>query len=608
MKKDMRLLLVVIVLFTSFGLLKCSSTAGRHPVVDASVSDPDSVTDPDSAQFDGHPGVETKDNVEGETQVLLYGPNPAQFEYLAAMEGCELASEKCQCDTVRMCLLKDSKPADCSDMVPYASHPAALSALPDWQKLPLLAECYKTVMDPFSGQATLDGPRADGQTCKSGTATSKLPIYVLPLTSFGPTAEPPDPTLAEKYGKKTQAKLERWGAVSVETYDGRILLAGGAKMAGGCPDWSDPDCVDSPTSTVEVYDPSNGRFAEVGQMDLSGAFISSTMNKKRAFSAAVELPSGEIAIFGGMSPSGASMEPTNTVEVYNPLSRTFKTPEEVPSMTFARAYHTATLINSDGQGFVLLIGGFGEGEKKWEVWTPTMGSIASGELQEARWNHTATLINKDLDSKAREMVMITGGEGGGVPGAATVRSTVEIFDLANQAIQANMPFLCSNDGTKATPKTMHAAALVPARHFVYVAGGFKDGAHLNPARDICVWQTTKENWQGQAGAFLLEKGRGAMSATNLPDNAVLFAGGLIKNAGGVLEPATTVEIVFEYLNANGETVVDIGPDSGFPIAMLTPRWQHGAIRGCDGKVLFFGGLGGTPANATSLAETEVFNP
>ena len=554
--------------------------------------------------------------VEG-LRVIIYGPDPAQFELLAATNGCDELDPKCQCDAVRMCRIEGDVDADatgCTSMLDYESHSASLESLPFNKKVALLFECYKTVMDPDTFQPTIDGPRADGQSCgvsrTKGGEIEDLSVYVLPVTSFGPTAEPPnpDPAFEEKYGKTTKAKLERWGAVSIETYDGKILLAGGAKMASGCQDWSDPDCVDSPTSTVEVYDPSNGRFAEVGQSDLSGTFISSTMNKKRAFSAAVELPSGEVAIFGGMSSSGGSMEPTNTVEVYNPLSRTFKTPEEVPSMTFARAYHTATLINSDGQGFVLLIGGFGEGEKKWEVWTPTMGSIASGELQEARWNHTATLINKDLDSKAREMVMITGGEGGGVPGAATVRSTVEIFDLANQAIQANMPFLCSNDGTKATPKTMHAAALVPARHFVYVAGGFKDGAHLNPARDICVWQTTKENWQGQAGAFLLEKGRGAMSATNLPDNAVLFAGGLIKNAGGVLEPATTVEIVFEYLNANGETVVDIGPDSGFPIAMLTPRWQHGAIRGCDGKVLFFGGLGGTPANATSLAETEVFNP
>jgi hypothetical protein len=548
-------------------------------------------------------------------RVIIYGPDPAQYEHLAATNKCDLQDESCQCDVVRMCRLEggmDSTPVGCTGMLAYTDHTVDLGALPFNKKVALLFECYKSVFDPLTAQPTVDGPRADGQSCagtrSSGAEVANQSIYVLPVTSFGPTMEAPDPLLGELYGKETQAKLERWGSVAVEMFDGTVLLAGGAKTANGCQDWSDPDCVDSPTSTAEVYDPSTGRFAEVGQVDTRGAFIASTMNQKRAFSAAVELPSGEIAIFGGMSSGGGSIEPTNTVEIYNPLTKLFKGPEEVPNMTFARAYHTATLINSDGQGFVLLIGGFGEGDKKWEVWTPTLGSVATGELQESRWNHTATLINKALDSKAREMVMITGGEGGGIPGAATVRSTVEIFDLENQAIQAQMPFLCSNDETKATPKTMHAAAFVPSRHFVYVAGGFKDGAHLNPGRDICVWQTTKEKWEGQAGAFLLEKGRGALSATNLPNNAVLFAGGLIKGDGGVLEPAQTVEIVFEYLNANGETVVDIGPDDGFPIAMITPRWQHGAIRGCDGKVLFFGGLGGTPANTNSLAATEVFNP
>ena len=86
---------------------------------------------------------------------------------------------------------------------------------------------------------------------------------------------------------------------------------------------------------------------------------------------------------------------------------------------------------------------------------------------------------------------------------------------------------------------------------------------------------------------------------------MLLAGGLAE-IEGKLQPAQNVEIIFEYQGY--ESVIDIGPVEAFPIPMLTPRWNHGAIVGSDGKVLLYGGLGGLPGQAVPLKATELFNP
>jgi len=329
------------------------------------------------------------------------------------------------------------------------------------------------------------------------------------------------------------------------------------------------------------------------------------MTQKRAFAAAIRLPSEEIAIFGGITADG---EPSSTIDVYNPITYSFQAVPEEMNMEYTRAYHTATLISSADGGYVLLVGGYGTGDATWEVWTPAQGRIASGTLHESRWHHTSTLVSKSDDPNVkRNMVVIVGGEGGGDPGATTVRSTLEIFDIDATSLDDMAYPLCTNEGENspaAARKTMHAAALVPKRHFLYIAGGFKDAVHTEPTKDICVWHTTQEKWSGEAGTFMLKKSRGALTATSLPGKAVLFAGGLTKQDGSI-QVSDTVEIVFEYIGPDGSTVVDIGPD--YPITMLWPRFHHGAILASDGKVLLYGGLADS-SPPEMLKTTEVFNP
>ena len=523
--------------------------------------------------------------------VYIYGCSTEQFPDLDPFKDCEF---------IKIChRLKGETTLRSCTLVSVEEGTTEFEKLPLDDELSIVVECYDGTKDTPEPEP-IEPAGSKGQTSsvihRSSEEAENATVYMLPISTFGPTCAPPPPTaLPGSQGEVQNPFSDRWGATITELFDETVLIAGGVDdFTSGCDDWADPECVEKSRATAELYDPRDNKFTLVGTTG------GSLLTEKRSFAAAVELPSGQVAIFGGLTSSG---EPTNTVDVYDSIGFAFA--QGLP-MQETRAYHTASLISSQENGFVLLAGGYGTGEGSWEVWTPDDGVVASGSLIESRFHHTATLITKDIDSSARQMVIISGGEGDGEPGATTVRDSMEVFDIDNQQFDP-MPYaLCANEGS-GTKKTMHAAAFVPKRHFVYTAGGFSDAKHQVPVKDICVYNTKHEEWSGEAGTFLLKKGRGALTATSLPGNVVLFAGGLTKN-NGELEAAGTVEIVFEYLNKDGSTVVDIGPGPQSPIPMLYPRWDHRALATADGKVLTLGGLTGQPSSAQMVSNSEVFNP
>lgn len=147
---------------------------------------------------------------------------------------------------------------------------------------------------------------------------------------------------------------------------------------------------------------------------------------------------------------------------------------------------------------------------------------------------------------------------------------------------------------------MHASAYVPSRKFTYLIGGFEDGAHLQASKGICVWRTKSREWQSTDG-FGLESGRGAPTATVLADNAVVIVGGMTIGDAG-----QDTAVVFEYINASYELVIDVS-EGGLLPEPLWPRWQHSAIATSYGKVLVVGGLEGTSMAYQRSATSEVFN-
>jgi len=542
---------------------------------------------------------------EGDTEhglnVLLYGPPKSQYPDLDPFTNCSF---------VKVCyrIAGEAKLRDCQ-VQPFLSGHIKMPKLPTGKELVIVAECLDADQTGSPMNVVSRGQSVPVQHDK-GENVEDLGVYMLPLSinSFGPTYSPGDLS-AGGPGQVTTTTEPRYGATAVELFDGTVLICGGVKSIKPPPeDWSNPKFSEQAMSTCELYNPADGTFSLVEST--TGLVV---MTEKRAFAAAVELPSGEVAIFGGLTKNG---EPTNSVDIYDPIRPGFRPdpsdPTDVPPppMTDTRAFHTATLISSAGKGFVLLVGGYGTGEATWEVWTPEDGVVANSQLQSSRWRHTATHVSKKLDPSAREVVVIAGGEGGGDPGSTTVRDTMEVFDITNQDFDPQPVSLCSNqlpNSPAPAKKTLHAAAFVPKRHFLYVAGGFSDPKHQSPTKDICVWHTVQEKWSGEAGTFLLKKARGALTATALPGNVVLLAGGLCKK-NETLQACDTIEIVFEYLNEKGETVVDIGPGDQFPIPMLVPRWDHGAVLTADGRVLFYGGLTGLSTAPSMVEQAEVFNP
>jgi hypothetical protein len=539
--------------------------------------------------------------VEEGLRCFIHGPDPTKFGDIDPFKGCATGGASCICDVVRICYIEkgESKVADADcEKYTYGDPEATLGALPLGKDVSIVVECYDKVVDPATGAILEVGPTARGQSVPvrhdSSEDVEDCTVYMLPVTTFGPTYSPATMQVTEPFEA-------RWGAIGESLNSGQVLLAGGADLSGQCQDWSDPACVDDVSSTAEVYDPGTGAYALVTDPLTMQPQL---LGEKRAFAASVVLPNGEIAIFGGFN---SSNNPVNTVDIFDPYEGKFYPGKP---MQHTRAYHTATLIYNKESGYVLLAGGIGSGDATWEVWTPDPAGLpVTGALAESRWHHTATLVTTELDTAARNVVMLAGGEGGD-PAKPEVRSTIEVFNIDAQQIEVPR-YLCSNDGIAPAPKkkTYHAAAFVPKRHFVYVVGGFSDPEHLNPVKEICVWNTKQngEGWQGD-GSFSLKKGRGALTATALPGNVVLFAGGLCKTDSGTLGACGTVEIVFEYLNADGSTVVDIGPDDDFPIPMLWPRWDHKALVSGDGKAYVFGGLSGPPTSPMPVKPTEVFNP
>ena len=148
--------------------------------------------------------------------------------------------------------------------------------------------------------------------------------------------------------------------------NGKVLITGGTSLDSS-----------NPTSTAEIYDPATGTFTVTGGMTTAREEHTATL-----------LADGKVLIVGGEGPvTGSSeLQPTATVEVYDPSTGLFST---TGSMTAARSLHTATLLPS---GKVLVAGG-GDDNSTAEVYDPAAGYFSiTGGMEIGRSGHTATLL------------------------------------------------------------------------------------------------------------------------------------------------------------------------------------------------------------------------
>ena len=144
--------------------------------------------------------------------------------------------------------------------------------------------------------------------------------------------------------------------------DGRVLITGGDKGL-------------SSTNTAELFDPATQTFT----------LTAGLMSIPRQYHSATLLPSGRVLIAGGQNYQGATNDPVDSVEVFDPTTGTFQPPIPAPLLGTLFDINLAGLL-PDGR--VLLVGPdntvayrFDEGLAYPDARRPTFVSWTSGLFQ-----------------------------------------------------------------------------------------------------------------------------------------------------------------------------------------------------------------------------------
>lgn len=413
-------------------------------------------------------------------------------------------------------------------------------------------------------------------------APALLSVFMMKTNSYAPTT-------SKGVGDATTLVTARAGHSLTLLEDGLALNVGGATLASGGGDPTSPDSLSAILATAEVYDHRSGEF-----ISLSSAGPNASLFSPRAYHRAVRLPTADgpdrVAIFGGFGPENDGVAPLRTVEVYDSVSRTFVS--DVPPMNVPRALHTATLL--DEQGRVLLVGGYGDASRTWEIWDPAAGVVASGDLQVPRWNHTATLL-PDGNPNSPGIVYIFGGESGG----GTTNSG-ELFAVGQRVlISGSLPIPGSG-------RTLHTANYIAEQNLLYLVGGFSDRAKATPLTNVDVYEvncplppgeTLDYCWRDEV-PFALAVARGGHETVNMPGNALLIQGGF-SNATAADGGVAQVEVIFQSGN---QVQMSRTPD------LIWPRFGHRSLLLDTGMVLITGGARREGGTTSTIDRGELFNP
>jgi N-acetylneuraminic acid mutarotase len=277
--------------------------------------------------------------------------------------------------------------------------------------------------------------------------------------------------------------------------DGKVLVAGGFTCAP-------PPQVCSHLNSAELYDPNNGTWSNVGNL-----------NTARDSHTATLMSNGKVLVVGGiLDGSGAT---TNRAELYDPDSRTWS---YTGNLKVDRGAHTATILPDSK---ILVAGGVvytcgpltcdNIPTSSAELYDPTTATWSlTGNLNEARVFGTATALTNGK-------VLVAGGVVYFSTGLATNRT--ELYDPATG--------IWSFTGSLNTGRGYHTGTLLPGGR-VLIFGGF------NLVNGLPNIENTAELYNPATGVWSntvsLNIGRRFHAATLLPTGKVLATGGNGYNA------------------------------------------------------------------------------
>ena len=306
---------------------------------------------------------------------------------------------------------------------------------------------------------------------------------------------------------------------------GKVLVVGGYGTSGML-------------GRAELYDPATETWSPAGNLTTPRYGHTATL-----------LASGKVLVVGGYGNGGT----LTSVEIYDPVNNVWSSWGQVPWMSLARDFHSATLLSN---GELLIAGGWGydpgtgrEGALPYaSTYVPSTNSwMFAGTLRERRTAHDAvrmdsgevlvvggangsTLASSELyDPASRSWrstapmaiarsaprivklgsgkVLATGGNGMGAAVAGC-----EVFDPAKGEWSAG--------GSLSQPHTDHTATALPGGG-VLVVGGI-DGANAVAFAAAELYDPVANEWKPAGN---LATGRHLHTATLLPSGKVLVVGG-----------------------------------------------------------------------------------
>jgi DNA-binding CsgD family transcriptional regulator len=349
--------------------------------------------------------------------------------------------------------------------------------------------------------------------------------------SLSPTPIPPPTGTWSVTGTLSDYRVDH---TATRLDDGTVLVVGGA------------DYVANTRASSEIYDPKSGDWT-----------TASAIGEAREGQSATLLEDGTVLVAGGYlsDPSSNSGPTLASAEIYDPTTGSW---HETSSMSFARAWHTATLLSD---GTVLVTGGSGGDAGSGERYATLLASAEIYDPRTATWTtvapmadarrwHTATLLKSGA-------VLLAGGSRAN----STSVAMATIFDPVSRK--------WSDAGRMGTGRYSHTATLLNDGT-VLVAGGYGD---LGRQASAEVYHPSTKSWAPIAS---MAQPRGRATATLLGDGTVLVVGGLAPDLS-VAELASA-EV---YDPRNGKWAV-IAP-------MLQGRAGHTATLLTNGEVLVAGG-------------------
>ncbi|HSB07976.1 MAG TPA: kelch repeat-containing protein [Blastocatellia bacterium] len=371
---------------------------------------------------------------------------------------------------------------------------------------PLLdsAELYDPATGKWNATGSLNVPRI------SHTATLLKDGKVLIVGGS------PDDYLSFNGAELYNPKDERWsvtGSLNIprSAHTATLLKNGKVLVVGGLEEYDWWDYGYRPLDTVELYDPDTGVWSFTGNLNTAVESHTATL-----------LQNGKVLVLGEGSP-----------QLYDPDTGKWSS-VGILGDNIGRLGHTATLL-PDGR--VLIVGGEyseypnGYGPSPAQLYDPDTGAwISTGDLNETRFHHTATLLP---DGK----VLVSGGtarrprQDNRDSGFVSLRSS-ELFD-PNKGTW-------SLAGSLKTRRSYHTATLLPDGIPLIVGGFSQDQTWSVDALDSVELGNTFVTLPKITMASVAGKKLIVIGENFYPDSVILINGEELKTRNDDQNPGTTL--------------------------------------------------------------------